>query len=170
MELTRLLSNFAAMRPRVEALTRGRVGCSATAEDLVQDVWIRLASVRNDDSIDNHTAFTMQAAKNAVIGHFRKQKRRGEIDAEVQDLLWQSVDEISPERVVMGRDLLRAVETALQAMPEKSRRIFLMNRLGGVSHREIARRLGISEEAVYYHIRRVVERLAELRDTLDSAS
>ncbi len=165
MELTRLLSSFAVLRPRIEAMTRGRVGCGATAEDLTQDTWIRLATA-GDDAVDNHAAFAMRAAKNAVIGHFRKQKRRSEIDAEVNDLLWPSVDEISPERVVMGRDMLRAVEAALLTMPEKSRQIFLMNRLGGVSHREIACRLGVSEETVYYHIRRVVERLAEVRDRL----
>lgn len=165
MELTRLLQSFASLRPRIEALTRGRVGCSATAEDILQDTWIRLSNVRHDDSIDNHAAFAMRAAKNAAIGHFRKQQRRNEIDAEVNDLLWQSVDEISPERIVMGRDMLRAVDAALQDMPERSRRIFLMNRINGVSHREIARQIGIREEAVYYHIRRVVERLAELRDS-----
>ncbi|MDR7221045.1 sigma-70 family RNA polymerase sigma factor [Aminobacter aminovorans] len=165
MALTRLMTSFATLRPRIEALTRGRVGCSATAEDIVQDTWIRLSNVRHDDAIDNHAAFTMQAAKNAAIGHFRKQQRRNEIDAEVNDLLSASVDEISPERIVMGRDMLRAVDQALQTMPERSRRIFLMNRVNGVSHREIARQLGISDEAVYYHIRRVVERLAELRDS-----
>jgi len=37
MALTRLMSSFATLRPRIEALTRGRVGCSATAEDIVQD-------------------------------------------------------------------------------------------------------------------------------------
>lgn len=167
MALTRLMTSFATLRPRIEALTRGRVGCSATAEDIVQDTWIRLSKVRNDETIDNHASFAMRAAKNAAIGHFRKQKRRSEIDAEVNELLWQSVDEISPERVVMGRDMLRAVDAALKTMPEKSRRIFLMNRLGGISHREIARQLGISDEAVYYHIRRVVERLAEFRDNID---
>jgi RNA polymerase sigma factor (sigma-70 family) len=167
MELTKLLSSFAALRPRIEAMTRGRVGCGATAEDIAQDTWIRLANAGDGDAIDNHAAFAMRAAKNAVIGHFRKQKRRSEIDAEVSDLLWPSIDELSPERVVMGRDMLRAVEAALGTMPERSREIFLMNRLGGVSHREIARRLAVSEETVYYHIRRVVERLAEVRDRLD---
>lgn len=167
MELTRLLANFMGIRSRAEAVARRHMGCGVAAEDIVQDTWIRLANVRNDDLIDNHTGFTVTAVKNAALGQLRKQKRRKEIDAEVNDLLWQSVDEISPERVVAGRDMLRAVDAALLTMPEKSRRIFLMNRIEGVSHREISRRLGISDEAVYYHIRRVVERLAELRDDLE---
>lgn len=169
MELTRLLANFIGIRPRMEAVARRHVGCSVAAEDIVQDTWIRLASVRNEDAIDNHTGFTVTAVKNAALGQLRKQKRRSAIDAEVNNLLWQSVDELSPERVVADRDMLRAVDAALLTMPEKSRRIFLMNRIEGISHREIARRLGISEEAVYYHIRRVVERLAELRDQMERA-
>ncbi|GLS32877.1 RNA polymerase sigma-70 factor, ECF subfamily [Mesorhizobium albiziae] len=155
------------LRPRAEAMARRRVGCAFTAEDIMQDTWIKLANVRRDDTISNPAGFAIKTAMNAVVGHFRKQRRRTEIDAEVNDLLWQSVDELSPERIALGRDVLRVVDAALKKMPERSRRIFLMNRLGGVSHREIARRLGISEEAVYYHIRRVVERLGELRDQLE---
>lgn len=166
MELTRLLATFAALRPRLEAMARRQVGCAATAEDILQETWIKLANVDDDDAIDNHAGFAIRATRNATIGHIRKQGRRGEIDGEVNDILWQQVDEVSPERIVAGRDTLRAVEVVLQGMPEKSRRIFLMNRIDGISHREIARRLGISDEAVYYHIRRVVERLAEVRDSL----
>ena len=47
---------------------------------------------------------------------------------------------------------------------EKTRRIFLMNRIERIPHRRIAEQLGITDEAVYYHIRRALERLAALRD------
>jgi RNA polymerase sigma-70 factor (ECF subfamily) len=56
---------------------------------------------------------------------------------------------------------------ALDNLPEKTRRIFLMNRIEHISHRKIAEKLGISDEAVYYHIRRALERLAKVRDTFD---
>ena len=66
----------------------------------------------------------------------------------------------------MGRDALRAVQVALDELPEKTRRIFLMNRIEGVPHRKIAELLDMSDEAVYYHIRRALEHLAHLRDEL----
>jgi RNA polymerase sigma-70 factor (ECF subfamily) len=80
--------------------------------------------------------------------------------------LWDTVDEASPERLLIGRENLSAVRAALDALPERTRRIFLMNRIEQISHRRIAEMLGISDEAVYYHIRRALERLAVLRDEL----
>jgi RNA polymerase sigma-70 factor (ECF subfamily) len=80
--------------------------------------------------------------------------------------LGETVDEVSPERVLIDRQTLGCVCAALDQLPEKTRRIFLMNRIGQIPHRRIAEMLGISDEAVYYHIRRALERLAVLRDEL----
>lgn len=165
VRIRQLLIAFAQVRPRLEAVTRGRVGSREAAEDLMQDTWLKLASAKADAVVENPVGFVTKAASNTVLDHLRKERRRAAIDAEIQEILWEGQDEFSPERVAIGRDTLKAVQAVLDAMPEKSRRIFLMNRLGGVSHRQIARQLGISEEAVYYHIRRVLDRLAELRDT-----
>jgi RNA polymerase sigma-70 factor (ECF subfamily) len=71
---------------------------------------------------------------------------------------------VSPERTVIGRENLDAVRAALDELPEKTRRIFLMNRIDGIPHRRIAEQMGITDEAVYYHVRRALERLARLRD------
>jgi len=160
-----LLEAFASLRPRMEALARSRAGNREAAEDLMQDTWIKLSLSASGAAVENPAGFVTAAARNTVVDHVRKDRRRAEIDAEVQSLLWDATDDISPERVVIGREMLKMVESALDEMPERSRRIFLMNRLGGISHRQIARQLGISEEAVYYHIRRVLERLAAVRDS-----
>jgi RNA polymerase sigma-70 factor (ECF subfamily) len=164
-DIRQLLAAFNQARPRLEGIARGRVGSRETAEDLMQDTWLKLAGANGDAAVENPAGFVTKVAGNTVLDHLRKERRRAEIDAEVQGILWERQDEFSPERVAIGRDMLRAVQAVLDAMPEKSRRIFLMNRLEGVSHRQIACQLGMSEEAVYYHIRRVLDRLAELRDT-----
>ncbi len=96
----------------------------------------------------------------------RKERRRSEIDLELSGLLWENVDEASPERVLIGRERLSSVCAALDELAPRTRQIFLMNRVEQIPHRRIAESLGITEEAVYYHIRRALERLAELRDEL----
>ncbi len=75
-------------------------------------------------------------------------------------------DEVSPERMLIGREGLRAVEAALARMPQNTREIFLRNRIDGIPHRRIAEEGGISDEAVYYHIRRAFEALADVPDQL----
>lgn len=165
-KLGKMIGDFVKVRPRLEAVAQARTGCRATAEDLIQDAWLKLESTRVDGQIDNPGGFITQVANTTVAGHLRKERRRAEIDAELCGLLWESVDEASPERVLIGREKLCSVCTALNELAPKTRRIFLMNRIEQITHRRIAETLGISEEAVYYHIRRALERLAELRDEL----
>ncbi|NPD16361.1 RNA polymerase sigma factor [Xinfangfangia sp. D13-10-4-6] len=166
-----LFAAFVALRPRLLAMAQSRLGNRATAEDLVQDTWLRLenasTATRSEGGIANTAGFVSQVTMNGIRDHFRKERRRAELDAEVQDLLWEQSDEVSAERAVMGRQTLQAVQAALDELPEKTRQIFLMNRIEGVTHRRIAEMLDMSDEAVYYHIRRALEHLAHLRDELN---
>lgn len=165
-DLDKLIRTFVKVSPRLQSIARARTRCSATAEDLIQDAWLNLIKSQSGTVIEAPTGYVVRVANNTIIGHLRKEKRRSQIDSEINDLLWETTDEISPERVVIGRQNLRTVQAALDKMPEKTRRIFLMNRIDGIPHRRIADMFGITDEAVYYHIRRALERLAELRDEL----
>lgn len=164
--LAKLIAVFVKVRPRLEAVAQARTGSRAIAEDLVQDAWLKLEKARPDQPLENPAGYITRIAHNIVSDHVRKERRRAEIDGELAGLLWESVDTVSPERALIDRENLKAVRAVLDDLPEKTRRIFLMNRLEGVSHRRIAEMLGISDEAVYYHIRRALERLASLRDDL----
>lgn len=166
LKLGKLIGAFIKVRPRLEAMAQARTGCRAMAEDLIQDAWLKLENTHLDGQVDNPVGFITQVANTTVMGHLRKTRRRAEIDAEVCGLLWDDVDEASPERVLIGRENLCSVRAVLDELPAKTRRIFLMNRIEQIPHRRIAEILGISDEAVYYHIRRALERLAELRDEL----
>ncbi|EKF18328.1 RNA polymerase sigma factor [Nitratireductor pacificus] len=166
LKLKKLIGTFVKSRPRLEAMAHMRTGCGMTAEDLVQDVWLKLENTSMDGQIENPGGFITQVAKTTVSGHLRKERRRAEIDAEVCGLLWDGVDETTPERTLIGREKLCQVCGVLDELPPKTRRIFLMNRIEHIPHRRIAEMLGITDEAVYYHVRRALERLASLRDEL----
>jgi RNA polymerase sigma-70 factor (ECF subfamily) len=166
LKLADLIGIFVRMRPRMESVARLRTGSRALAEDLVQDVWLKLENSPMTATIDNPAGFITQVAKTTVAGHLRKERRRAEIDLEISELIWEASDDISPERLLIGRENLEAVHAALDDLSEKTRRIFLMNRIEGISHRRIAEMLGVSDETVYYHIRRALERLATLRDEI----
>ena len=166
LNIGKLIATFTKVRPRLEAVAQARTGNRATAEDIMQDVWIRLENARPEQVIDNPVGYITRVANNLVSDHMRKERRRAGIDSEVADLLCDGDDAVTPERALIGRERLEAVRAALDDLPEKTRRIFLMNRIEGIPHRRIAEMLGVSDEAVYYHIRRALERLAVLRDDL----
>jgi RNA polymerase sigma factor (sigma-70 family) len=163
----KLIDAFAKLRPRLEAAAKARTGCPATAEDLMQDTWLKLENAGlEDEAIRNPAGFVTRVAQYAVTDHLRNKRRRSEIDGELADILGENCDWVSPERTVIARENLKAVREILDELPERTRNIFLMNRIDGISHRRLAEMHGITDEAVYYHIRRALERLADLRDEL----
>jgi RNA polymerase sigma factor (sigma-70 family) len=161
-DLSTMLEAFLQIRPKLVSSARRRVS-SDMAEDAVQDTWVRIAAARIGQGIDNPGGYIARTMNNTVTDHMRKERRRRDLDSEIRDILDDDADEVSPERQLMGRQMLTAVKGALDAMPERTRRIFLMNRIDGVTHRRLAELEEISEEAVYYHIRRALERLTDLR-------
>jgi RNA polymerase sigma-70 factor (ECF subfamily) len=163
--LLRLLGAFAGRRPALEAALRRQLRNSTVAADVMQESWLKLSG-GTDATIENADAYVRRVVRNTATDHIRKERRRAAIDAEVRDLLWSADDERSPERILMGRQALAAVAAALEQMPERSRIIFAMSRFEGKTHREIAERFGITEQAVFYHVRRVLEHLAVVRDDM----
>lgn len=165
-DLSKMLEAFLRTRPRLVSTAQRRVDRD-TAEDAAQETWLRIAATRTAGNIDNPAGYIARTMSNTVTDHVRRETRRRDIDTQVQNILAGDADEVSPERQMMGRQMLDAVKVALDAMPERTRRIFLMNRIEGISHRRLAEMEDISEEAVYYHIRRALERLATLRRDID---
>lgn len=62
---------------------------------------------------------------------------------------------------MLGRALI-----ALDALPERTRSIFLLHRIDGYSYPEIADQLGVSRKAVEKHMTRAIKHLASLRENL----
>jgi RNA polymerase sigma factor (sigma-70 family) len=149
-------------RDLVRFLSR-RLRCLFTARDLTQEVYLRLARAGGDDAIDNPRAFLFQIASNLATDHQRVQGRRSELLREAHHLLWEQEDEISPERQVLARDELAAIEAALKRLPERTRRIFYLNRFEGITQSDIAHQLGISRTSVEKHVRRAWACVADAR-------
>ncbi len=134
------------------------------AEDVIQDLWLKLQAVRDDPPIDNPAAYLQRAATNAARDALRAAaRRREEVDAEIADLLWIEDDRPGPDRVVFGRDMIERLGRAIEALPEPTRGMFRLNRFGGLTQREIAACYRVSTTIVERHIHRAIEALDEIR-------
>lgn len=165
-EKNAIAHTFNMLRSRLIARAFSQTGSHATAEDLVQDSWLKVERASVSTQIDNPAAFIKTVVSHTVLDHLRKERRRAEIDAEVSDILWESSDEQSPERVTLNRQCLERVSSAFGELPERTQEIFALNRFERLSQRNIAERYQITEEAVYYHIRRALEHLSQARETM----
>lgn len=149
---TVLLQLFVAERSRVVALVRRIVGCRATAEDLAQDTLLRLWG-RPVAAEDRSLLF--RTAQNLAIDHLRERRVRVGYARAQRD----PVEERGPGPEVAGAtaqefDLLLG---ALGALPERTQRIFLLNRLDGRSYAAISRDLGLSVSTVEKEMMRALD-------------
>jgi RNA polymerase sigma-70 factor (ECF subfamily) len=63
-----------------------------------------------------------------------------------------AADEPGPDRSVIARDTLRKLYLALDRLPPRAREAVVLRRIEGMSRREIAERMGITERTVAEHI------------------
>lgn len=149
---------YVAEHDRLERQICKRIGCRATASDLVHDIFLRLWEKATQRS-GSDAAYLSRCARNATLDHVRAERRRGEYFAQILPEQYASrfASEVaSPHDVVSARQNLGNIETVLAELPKKTRHIFLLNRVHGRSFSEIAAVFGISQRAVAKHMARAV--------------
>lgn len=129
--------------------------------DLRQEVYMRVYEAAQKKIPEQTRAFVLTTARNIVIDRVR-QERIIPIEM-VSDLeaLGVASDQAGPDRVVLGRDALRRLQSALETLPRRMREAVVFRKLDGLSHREIAVRMGIAEFTVHRHITEGMRALAD---------
>lgn len=143
-----------------------RVNLKSDAEDLTQEVFARLVNHpdrRQGQTIDSYV-FTI--AVNLLRDRARSSnvsRRSGFVEARNRDTNTDAasgpVEELTPERVLLGREALKDVMSAFGELSERTRDIFVLSRLENMHHRDIASLYGISVSAVEKHVMRAAAHL-----------
>jgi RNA polymerase sigma factor (sigma-70 family) len=130
-------------------------------DDLVQETYAVLATRPDVASIRAPRAYAFQVAKSILLQELRRSRvvSIGSVaDLEALDC---AADLPSPEQHAIGRDELSRVARAIAAMPKQTRRAFQLRRIEGLSQREVAQTLGLSENTVEKHIVRGIKLLVQ---------
>lgn len=130
-------------------------------DDIIQEAYTILAEMKTVDTIHYPRAYLFQVARSIITRHVRR-TRIVPIHA-VDDLerLDHPDDAASPEQHAIDRDELRQLARAIAAMPRKTREAFILRRVEGLSQREIAAQMRISENTVETHISRGIRFLID---------
>lgn len=116
--------------------------------DLVQEVFVHVCESGRRELPRASRAFVFTTARNILIDKFRsRQVVPLEMVGDVETLTAAS-DAPGPDRDVIARDELRRLQGALERLAPRCREAVLLKQIEGLSRREIARRMGISEETV----------------------
>lgn len=143
-----VLTQVMPHEPTVRAwLKRAKVS-EEDASDLIQEAYANFASLDRFEHISRPDRYFFQVVRNLLTSQFRRARIvRIETVAEL-DTLVSAADDHSPERITAARRELEMVQAVIAALPERCRRIFLMRKVEGLSQREIAKRLKITESVV----------------------
>jgi RNA polymerase sigma factor (sigma-70 family) len=139
---------------------RKRTRNSTEAQDLVQQVFLRLAQYRNLGDLQNRDAYIFQTAANTLKDHYRRQIVRERMPAGHPAFFDPTDSDFSPDRVLQGREALARLVAALRELPERTRDVLMLRCFEGLKHSEIARLQGISTRAVEKHMAKALAHLS----------
>lgn len=165
--LSSLLTCFIAQRQSLAHYLTGRTGCAATADDLLQEAWLKLSRLQGDETIDNPSAYLQRMATNLAIDDARANARRL-LDPMEIDMLLEVADEApDAEQRTADRQELERLAEIIEEMPSRRRDLFIAARIEGQQHKDLAERFGVSVRTVDLELHRALDycaaRLRELK-------
>ena len=142
-------------------LMTARLGNASDAEDILQDLWLKLDRLPDQPLIDPK-AYLFRVAANLAAD-----RRLSMARATARDGAWLSVqpeaqDYPDAEAMLLARDRLAQVEAAMAAMPERMCIALRMFRVERRPHKEIAQVLGITVSGVEKLLKRGYRQLLDL--------
>jgi RNA polymerase sigma factor (sigma-70 family) len=143
------------------AFIRGRWPGENDVDDIVQESFLRLSQCPDLMTIQNPRAYLFQIASNLVVDQHRRHVTRNECaepDVELESLPDFSM---SPERCWESRSDLDRFTELLDQLPEVRRHAFVLFRIEGLSHAEIAARLGIAVRTSERHVMKAMQYIAK---------
>jgi len=134
----------------------------ADLEDLRQEVYARVLEAAEHGLPDKPKPFVLVTARNLLINRvLRERIVPFDAKADLDDLEVAS-DAPGPDRAAIARDELRKLNAALDRLPPRAREAVVLRRIEGLSRREIAERMGVTENTVADHIRTGMNALADV--------
>jgi RNA polymerase sigma-70 factor (ECF subfamily) len=147
---------------------RRRVGSGEDVSDLVQEVFLRIAKMPDPGVIEVPDRFLFVIAANTLRDRARRLAAKGDPrHVQIEGLELESAD-VSPFRVLAGREGVRQVERALRELPERTRDVLVLKLFEEFRMADVANALGISKRAAEKHYARALQHLqARLEDWRD---
>jgi len=141
-----------------------RVRNRADIADIVQEVFLRLLRVPNQESIRSPEAYLFTVARHVAQQHLLREAATPHT-SELEDMLVEPAGEADPALEVSAQECVVELEQALQDLTPKARAVFLLHWRDGLTLDEIAGRLGVSRPMVKKYLAKA---LVQFRKRLDS--
>jgi RNA polymerase sigma factor (sigma-70 family) len=147
---------------------RKRARNSQEVQDLVQQVFLRLAQHGELGAVRNAEGYIFQTASNTLKDHIRNATVRDRFMAEQKEQFQEDGgSDFSTERVLLAREGTELLARALRELPDRTRDILMLRCFEGLKYAEIARLQGLSVRSVEKHLQRALGHISKAIDGKD---
>jgi RNA polymerase sigma-70 factor (family 1) len=131
---------------------------SYVAEDLLQETFLKVWKNRlNLDETRSLKNYLYTIADNLTHNHFRHAKVVAAHKGRIESKMFATID--NPQFILEEKEWHLALVGAIEALPEKTRIVFLMSRMEDLTYEEIAERLSLSVKTVESHMTKALRLL-----------
>ena len=150
---------FLTQRLSLLRTLQGMVGNPSTAEDLLQETYLRVTRALGERPVEHLEPFVFQTARNLALDHLRA--RRVQARTLVEDVPEQILHNVaaptsSSEDAAHAEQLLKHLSVSLGQLSTRQQRIFILSRLHGASYLEIAEQLDVSASTVQKELKLIM--------------
>lgn len=132
-----------------------KVNRADEAKDVIQDVFTKLWSNRNNLSAANLAGYLYTAVRNKVFDLYAHERVKLNYVQSFQNYITNH--HINPaDHLIREKQLVSAIDQEIEQLPPKMRRIFELSRKENLSHSEIAQQLKTSENNVSKHVNNAI--------------
>lgn len=143
----------------------------STAEDLAQDCFTRLFGLSTREHIENVEAYLFQTAASVFadyVEYIHKREASKHVPFDFSAFETEPTGAPGQDRVLEAKEAIARLRVVLLELKPRTREIFLLNRLDGLSYTQIAVRFGMTNKGVEWHMHEALkhlrERFADWRD------
>jgi len=131
----------------------------STAEDLLQETYLRVTRALSERTVEHLEPFVFQTARNLALDHLRS--RRIQSRTVLEDVPTEVIESVpsslsTPEEAHQAAQLLERLSVSLSQLSARQQRIFILSRLHGCSYQEIARELDVSLSSVQKELKLIM--------------
>ncbi len=153
---------FDAYVPKLNVFLLKTVKDPVHARELVQEVflqlWLYRASLKN---VQHPSAYIHRIASNAAAHQFKKMQADRQILSMISDET-EPVSDDNPLQKISAKELQAEIEKAISELPPGRQEIFRLSREAGLSRKQMAEKLNISENTVKNQLTSAVNALQEI--------
>lgn len=134
-------------------VVRRRFGCLVFAQDVMQDVCVRLIERQHPDTIRYPIAFLRKISHDIAVDRCRKQDARNAWLDIMADLPEEACNAPTQFQILAARQTFDCLVEAIQTLPPRCQQVFVMHKIHEIPQAEVAIALGITKKTVEKHLK-----------------